>query len=162
MQGIWFDGNAPTQCSKGGDFICNRVPLAVVVKFVGFDKPIPVARSADTLYLKEDTATCVRRLQIPLVPDYGTTAHGSQGATLDSVMVDLNLPDNGDGTAAYVALSRVRRREDLSILRAFDPDSVRRSGVISQLSVVGRLLLTSHSSEFCRQVVSAEPKNTIK
>ena len=47
---------------------------------------------------------------------------------MKTALVELNIPSGGDATAAYVALSRVRSREDLYILRAFDVSKLRRSG----------------------------------
>ena len=45
-----------------------------------------------------------------------------------TALVELNIPPSGDATAAYVALSRVRTRESLFILRDFDSKKLRRSG----------------------------------
>ena len=39
---IWFDGAAPTKANRAGDYICEKVPVAVVVKFNGFDAAIPL------------------------------------------------------------------------------------------------------------------------
>jgi len=47
---------------------------------------------------------------------------------MGTALVELNIPPSGDATAAYVALSRVRTRETLFILREFDFDKLRRSG----------------------------------
>ena len=67
----------------------------------------------------------VNRHHFPLVPRFSCTAHKSQGQTLRKVIVDL-APLNGKTKGigiefAYVPLSRVRRLEDLTILRPFDP-----------------------------------------
>eukprot|EP00662_Eupelagonemidae_sp_cell21_P057590 gene57590-biopygen62549 len=56
------------------------------------------------------------------------TAHLAQGDTLPSALVELNLPPSGDQSATYVALSRVRHRDDLYILREFDVSNLRRKG----------------------------------
>ena len=57
----------------------------------------------------------------PVVPRFGITAHKSQGMTLDQAFVDLNpvAKKPVDINFAYVPLSRVRRLEDLHILRRF-------------------------------------------
>jgi hypothetical protein len=66
----------------------------------------------------------VTREHFPLVPSFSYTAHKSQGKTLPKVVVDLR-PSNTKNKVkiefAYVPLSRVRRLEDLNILRPFNP-----------------------------------------
>lgn len=60
----------------------------------------------------------IKRSQLPVLPAFAMTVHKAQGLTLDKAIVDL---DGCHGTeAAYVMLSRVRRLEDLLILRPFD------------------------------------------
>ena len=76
----------------------------------------------------------VKREQFPLSAGYVKTAHGVQGATLPAAIVDLAIPSGGGGFSdTYVPLSRVKRLEDLAILRSFaqsvlqhrlDPDIV--------------------------------------
>eukprot|EP00660_Eupelagonema_oceanica_P019445 gene19445-biopygen20258 len=46
------------------------------------------------------------------------------------------MPASGDATAAYVALSRVRRIQDLHILRDFDAASLRRSGTKAGVDIL--------------------------
>ena len=62
----------------------------------------------------------IRRRQIPLAPGFAMTAHASQGATLAQAIVDLRIPAGASKLASYVAMSRVRRREDILIFREFD------------------------------------------
>eukprot|EP00660_Eupelagonema_oceanica_P019525 gene19525-biopygen14880 len=87
-----------------------------------------------------NTATAARRVQLPLLPDFGTTAHLAQGSTMPSALVELNLPASGDRTAAYIALSRVRRREDLFILRPFDATKLRRKATKASVDILLRRL----------------------
>ena len=66
----------------------------------------------------------MNRSHFPLVPLFSCTAHKSQGQTLKKAIVDL-IPAYGKSNAvgiefAYVPLSRVRRLQDLTILRPFD------------------------------------------
>ena len=68
------------------------------------------------------------RKHFPIVPRFSVTAHKSQGLTLEKAIVDLVPNPKYRGTQqevsfAYVPLSRVRRLEDLTILREF-PASV--------------------------------------
>lgn len=66
--------------------------------------------------------TVAHRSQIPLKLAWSITVHKSQGKTLESVVIDLNQAfESGSG---YVALSRVRNLESLS-LRPFDAEKIR-------------------------------------
>lgn len=56
----------------------------------------------------------VRRMQIPLALAYAVTIHKSQGATLDSALIDIG-PTTFECGQAYVALSRVRALDSLYI-----------------------------------------------
>jgi len=73
------------------------------------------------------------RLQVPLRLAYACTVHKSQAATLDRIVIDLR---NGvfDHGQLYVALSRVRCREDLLIIVAPGQESV--------LNIVHEIILT--------------------
>ena len=66
----------------------------------------------------------VNRSHFPIVPRFSCTAHKSQGQTLRKAIIDL-VPRTGSAKGlgiefAYVPLSRVRRLQDLTILRPFD------------------------------------------
>ena len=69
----------------------------------------------------------VKRNQFPIVPRFSMTGHKSQGQTLGKAIIDLvpNPKFKGplDVSFAYVPSSRVRRLDDLTILREF-PASV--------------------------------------
>ena len=57
------------------------------------------------------------RFQVPLIPAFAMTAHKSQGQTIDKAIVDLAACHGTE--APYVMVSRVRRLDDLLILRPF-------------------------------------------
>ena len=65
----------------------------------------------------------INRTHFPVVPRFSCTSHKSQGQTLSKAIVDL-VPPTGmrkiEINHAYVPLSRVRRLNDLTILRPFD------------------------------------------
>lgn len=94
---------------------CNHVPVFPMQGT--FSVKLPMAKKS----------TSVKRKQLPLEPGYSCTAHKSQGQTLDEVIVDL-VPAKGmkkiDISFVYVPLSRVRRMEDLTILRPFSSDVI--------------------------------------
>ena len=64
----------------------------------------------------------ISRQHFPLVPVYSCTTHKSQGQTLSKAVVDLFSAKAPKGIEfAYVPLSRVRKLEDLTVLRPFNP-----------------------------------------
>eukprot|EP00663_Eupelagonemidae_sp_cell21sb_P004861 gene4861-5612_t len=73
---------------------------------------------------------------------------------MPSAMVDLNVPPAGDATASYVALSRVRHRNDLFILRIFKRTELRRSGSNAGVDILlqrlrGKLGANAEGSKLC-------------
>ena len=91
--------------------------------------PITPQRTEFSVYVGNSKSVTVKRLHFPLVPRFSVTSHKSQGMTLGKAIVDLvppirkgkRKPDPVGIEFAYVPLSRVRRLEDLTILRMFDP-----------------------------------------
>ncbi len=63
-----------------------------------------------------------RRTQLPLTPAFALTAHKSQGKTLLSAIVDLQSCPSTE--AAYVMLSRVKKSENIRILRPFQKNKI--------------------------------------
>ena len=63
----------------------------------------------------------VYRTQLPIVPAFAITTYKAQGLTMGKIVVDLQLPPTATQVASiYVPFSRVRKAEDLAILRPFD------------------------------------------
>ena len=97
------------------------LPIAVIVQFKeGYSGPTfcsnvpncvpitPVAAISDTL------GSGHKRMQLPLRLAWSITIHKSQGLTLRKAWIDLGPSEKAVGLA-YVALSRVRKLEDLVI-----------------------------------------------
>ena len=75
--------------------------------------------------ISENTKMKAKRLGFQIVPDFGQTAHSVQGASLKAVIVDCLTVDicskETEMLAAYIGLSRVRRKEALLIAEPFSP-----------------------------------------
>ena len=63
-----------------------------------------------------------------LAPAFAITAYAAQGQTLEAAIVDLQIGRGTSPIASYVALTRVKRREDLLIYRPFDRDLFTKGG----------------------------------
>ena len=96
------------------DFV-NDIPI---VKFLnGIEIPVPYF----IWDIEDGDELVLRIIQIPLKIAYATTIHKSQGTSLDYVEIDLS--DVFDYGQAYVALSRVKKLEGLSIV-SIDYDKI--------------------------------------
>ncbi|CAF2847168.1 unnamed protein product [Rotaria sp. Silwood2] len=63
----------------------------------------------------------VTRTQLPIVPAFAITTYKAQGLTMNKIVVDLRVPLRTLQVASvYVPLSRVKKAEDVVILRPFD------------------------------------------
>ena len=75
--------------------------------------------------ISEGTKMKAKRRGFQFVPDFGQTSHSVQGASLAAVIVDCFAVDPCSRTAemlaAYIGLSRVRRKEALLIAEPFSP-----------------------------------------
>ena len=108
---------------------------------------VPIMLKAESFAVSmpgKKKSVTVNRRHFPIVPRFSCTAHKSQGQTLPKAIVDL-VPRNGKtkglGTEfAYVPLSRVRRLQDVNILRPFDrsiltiPKSQALTDMLSEMS----------------------------
>jgi ATP-dependent DNA helicase PIF1 len=90
-----------------------------IVKFCDRRMPVPIDRAI--WWLPDYDG--IGRSQIPLRVAYALTIHKSQGATLDSALVDIGASTFEFGQA-YVALSRVRSLEGLYVWK-LDPRKIR-------------------------------------
>ena len=71
------------------------------------------------------TKVKAKRTGFFLVPNFGATAHMLQGSSEDAVVVDCleagHASKLADMLAAYVGLTRVKRKEGLLVMQAFSP-----------------------------------------
>jgi len=123
---------------QAGERALQKLPPMVMVKFYnedgsevawklpGLKEPglYPIEEKKKSWYLdkgRKHPVLKIKRRQIPLAPAFAMTAHASQGQTLKKgAVVDLRLGRGTSNVASYVALTRVKRREDLLIYRSFD------------------------------------------
>ena len=61
----------------------------------------------------------ITRRQLPLAPAYAQTAYSVQGLTIVAAVVNLCLAATACAMTAYIALSRVCKREDILIMQPF-------------------------------------------
>ncbi|CAF2704684.1 unnamed protein product [Rotaria sp. Silwood2] len=118
------------------------VPIAVSKQiFLFYAKellPDNVAKAAKIN--KKTTKLTVKRKALPLIPAYSMTTRKSQGQTLGKIIVDLvMLPGPLEVTSPYVSLSRVKRLEDLLIIRPFDFATLQIKPSMAQIEVFKRL-----------------------
>ena len=89
---------------------------------------------------KRTTKISIKRRALPLIPAYSMTTHKSQGQTLGKVIVDLVMPPGPTEVASvYVPLSRVKRLDDLLILRPFEFATLQVKPSTAQLDELKRL-----------------------
>ncbi|CAF5026280.1 unnamed protein product [Rotaria sp. Silwood1] len=89
---------------------------------------------------KQTTKISIKRKALPLIPAYSIKTHKSQGQTLGKIIVDLVTPPGPVEVASiYVPLSRVKRLDDLLIVRPFEFSSLQVKPSAAQLQELKRL-----------------------
>jgi hypothetical protein len=118
------------------------VPICLSEQTFQFDVKdfLPENASKVRKLTKRTTKISIKRKALPLVPAYSITTHKSQGQTLGKVIIDLVVPPGPVEIAStYVPLSRVKRLEDLLILRPFKFETLQVQPSASQLEELNRL-----------------------
>jgi len=103
-----------------------RLPALAPRRHLLCDHEFPILPETITVrYQGTRSKQCLsfKRTQLPVIPAFAMTAHKSLGQTLEKAIVDLT---NCHGTESpYVMLSRVRRLNDLLILRPFPMSKIK-------------------------------------
>ena len=114
--------------------VWNQLPKVVYVKFPEAQWQIPglalgvypVTPQRRTWFLdagRKQPCLAVTRTQLPLLPAFAMTAHQAQGQTIEEgVIADLRYKAISGAMTAYIAMTRVKSRADLLILRPFDAE----------------------------------------
>ncbi|CAF1292643.1 unnamed protein product [Rotaria sordida] len=98
------------------------VPIAISEQIFLFDAKelLPENITKAAKINKKTTKLTVKRKALPLIPTYSMTTHKSQGQTLGKIIVDLVMASGPlEVASAYVPLSRVKRLDDILIIRPF-------------------------------------------
>ena len=110
----------------------DRPPVVIYVKFDGAswqidDLPVgvyPLTPISRTWKVHKATGISARRTGFTLMPDFASTGHMIQGATLDAVFCEMQDSSGKSKDAqilAYVGASRVRLLSRIYILQPFSP-----------------------------------------
>ncbi|CAF1325443.1 unnamed protein product [Rotaria sordida] len=118
------------------------VPIAISEQTFLFDAkellPGNLAKAAKIN--KKTTKLSVKRKAFLLTPTYSMTTYKSQGQTLDKIIVDLVMPpDPIELASVYVPLSRVKRLDDLLIIRSFEFATLQVKPSTTQIEELKRL-----------------------
>ena len=122
------------QQSSEPQVVLRALPKKLIVKF---DKPLKkqyhgldencFPLSPVTVYwtLDADEHIDISRRGFPIVPNFSTTIDGATGKTLDTAIADLGdfqvLPSFNRAMKGYIALSRVKKAEDIFLAQSFSP-----------------------------------------
>lgn len=109
-------------------------PRVVFVKFDNYNShtingSVPITQI--TNYWKKGGCECYRR-QFPLSLAHAITIHKSQGLTLDRAVVQLGASETSPGLT-YVALSRVRKIENLLLVTGYHYNRYLKIGSMKQV-----------------------------
>ena len=130
----WILDTRETSCVEDGYRVLTHLPVVVFIKFPGAKWTLapltepglyPIRPKPATWFIdkgRQHPVLAVQRRQIPLAPAFAITSHAAQGQTLPAAIVDLQIGRGTNPIASYVAITRVKQRQDLLIFKAFDYD----------------------------------------
>ena len=114
-----------------GEFILDALPVVIYIHFpeakwrIG-KLPVgvyPLKRRSRTWKVNKHTGIQARRTGFCMLPDFSSTAHMIQGATLEAAFADLqhwsSKASMTSQIAAYVCLSRVKQMQNICVMQPF-------------------------------------------
>ena len=116
-----------------GEFLLDHLPVVIYLSFPEANWKIgklpkgvyPLKPKSRTWKVNKYTGIEARRTGFWILPDFGSTAHMIQGATLDAAFVDIQDVASKVGLtlqiAIYVCLSRVKELLSLCVLQPLSP-----------------------------------------
>ena len=117
----------------GGEYLLPSLPLVIYIYMEGATWQIgklpvgvyPLRQKARTWKVNKYTGIEAKRTGFWIIPDFCSTAHMIQGATLAAAFVDAQHSATNvslmNQIAAYVCLSRVKKLATIFVLQAFSP-----------------------------------------
>ncbi|CAF1263342.1 unnamed protein product [Rotaria sp. Silwood1] len=103
---------------------------------------------------KKTAKLTIKRKALPLIPAYSMTTHKSQGQTLGKIIVDLVMPSGPlEVASVYVPLSRVKRLDDLLIIRPFEFATLQVKPSTAQIAELKRLDKIAQNTRKCFQFI---------
>ncbi|CAF4766607.1 unnamed protein product [Rotaria sp. Silwood2] len=97
---------------------------------------------------KRTTKISIKRKALSLITAYSITTHKSQGQTLNKIIIDLVTPPGPVEVASvYVPLSRVKRLDDLMIVRSFEFSSLQVKPSAAQAEERNRLGMIAKNTQ---------------
>ena len=128
----------------------NIIPIAVTEQSFLFDiKQLLANTDSRAVQTRKKTTTIsIKRRALPLVPAYSMTTHKSQGQTIAKIIVDLVTPPGPIEVASvYVPLSRVKRLDDLLVVRPFEFSSLQIRPSVAQMDEINRMNVIANGTK---------------
>ena len=119
---------------NAAEVVLQKIPVVVYVQFDDVSWQIPGTPTSGIYPMTPTTSSWnidsyrtkpllrVSRTQIQIAPAFALTAHSEQGQTRQAIVADLELGRGVSSIASYVAITRVRSRDDLLVYRPFACD----------------------------------------
>jgi hypothetical protein len=126
------------------------IPIAVTEQSFLFDvkQLLPSADQRAARTKKRAANITTKRKALPLVPAYSMTTHKSQGQTIAKIIVDLVTPPGPIEVASvYVPLSRVKRLDDLLVVRPFEFSSLQVRPSVAQMEEINRMNVIANETK---------------
>jgi len=124
-------------------------PNLILVEFDNYSGPYIIENYFPILPIevtwREQSVDCCRK-QFPLSLAYALTIHKAQGLTLEKATIDIGDREMAPGLS-YVALSRVRKLENILFINSFN---------FSRLSMIGQMKYVIERERFLRTMESSD------